>query len=92
MLVVIWDIRAIYTRKNKTRLIFPRINGPIVSVQRIASLGGDVKLLALFPSSFCHWSNPKGRKRTHTTVRKADGFEVLDLDLGFWETAYVPLP
>ena len=23
------NIRAIYTRKNKTRLIFPRINGPI---------------------------------------------------------------
>ena len=29
------DIRAIYTRKNKTRLIFPRINGPIVAYQFI---------------------------------------------------------
>ena len=31
IIVVIYElIRAIYTRKNKTRLIFPRINGPIV--------------------------------------------------------------
>ena len=27
------NIRAIYTRKNKTRLIFSRINGPNISTQ-----------------------------------------------------------
>ena len=57
-------------KAGKTMLV---VIWDIISVQRIASLGGDVKLLALFPSSFCHWSNLKGRKRTHTTVRKAEG-------------------
>ena len=45
----------------------------LVSVQIIASLGDDVKLLALSSSSFCHWSNRRGRKITHTTVPKAEG-------------------
>ena len=36
----------------------------------IASLSDDVKPLALSLSSFFHWSNRRGRKRTHTPVGK----------------------
>ena len=46
----------------------------LVSDQMIASLDGDVKPLALFPSSFCHWSSRRGRRRTSTTVRKEQGW------------------
>ena len=45
----------------------------LVSVQVMASLCGDVKPFALSPSSFCHWSKQRGRKRTHSTVRKKSG-------------------
>ena len=41
-----------------------------VSVQMIASVGDDIKQLALSPSSFFHWSNQGGHKRASTTVRK----------------------
>ena len=33
-------------------------------------MDGDVKPLALSPSSFFHWSNRRRRKRAHTTDRK----------------------
>ena len=42
----------------------------LVSVQMIASMGSDIKPFALSPSSFFHWSNQRGHKRTSTTVRK----------------------
>ena len=42
----------------------------LVSVQMIASMGDDIKQLALSPSSFFHWSNQGGHKRASTTVRK----------------------
>ena len=48
----------------------------LVSVQMIASLGGDVKPLALSPSYFL--SIGTGHKRTHTAVRKRVG----DVDPG----------
>ena len=40
----------------------------LVSVMMIASLAGQVKLLVLSPSCFFHWTNQRGRKRTHTTL------------------------
>ena len=36
----------------------------------IASMGSDIKPFALSPSSFFHWSNQRGHKRTSATVRK----------------------
>ena len=52
------------------REIMLTVIGRLVSVKMIASLGVDVKPLALSPSSFFLWSNQRGRKTTHTPVGK----------------------
>ena len=53
-------IRAIYTRKNKTRLIFPRINGPNMALiwpyycrtRAVSCINGTVRVLFLKDASY----------------------------------------